>query len=68
MHGPVREELSALAQRVVQLRHRSIREVNHNPNFVVWSLAYIHDLRSREERDTDAVEDLLEEEDEGRQE
>jgi len=61
MDGPVREELGALAQRVVQLRHRSIREVNENPNFVVWSLAYIRDLRSREERDTDAVEELLRE-------
>jgi len=61
MDGPVRAELGALAERVVQLRHRSIREVNENPNFVVWSLAYIRDLRSREERDTDAVEELLRE-------
>jgi len=64
MDGPVRAELGALAKRVVQLRHRSIREVNQDPNFVVWSLAYIHDLRSKGERDTDAADSLLEE-DEG---
>jgi hypothetical protein len=67
MDGPVREEMNALAQRVLQLRHRSIREVDQNPNFVVWSMAYIRDLRSREERDTDSVEELLGE-DEGRRE
>ena len=49
------------AQRVMQLRHRSVREVNQNANFVVWSLAYIRDLRSREERDTDSVDELLRE-------
>ncbi|MGH9785430.1 MAG: DUF3800 domain-containing protein [Terriglobia bacterium] len=64
MDAPVRAELNDLAQRVTQLRHRSIREVNQTPNFVVWSLAYIRDLRSREERDTDAVEVLFRE-DEG---
>ena len=61
MDAPVRTELDDLAQRVLQLRHRSVREVNQNPNFGVWSLAYIRDLRSREERDTDAVEELLRE-------
>jgi hypothetical protein len=61
MDGPARTELSDLAQRVVQLRHRSIREVGQTPNFVVWSLVYIRDLRSKEERDTDAVEELLRE-------
>lgn len=64
MDAPVRTELDDLAQRVLQLRHRSIREVNQNANFVVWSLAYIRDLRSREERDTDAVEELLREDQE----
>jgi hypothetical protein len=41
--------------------HRSIREVNQIPNFAVWRLAYIRDVRSREERDTDEVEELLRE-------
>ena len=65
MDAPVRTELNELAQRVIQLRHRSIREVNQIPNFVVWSLAYIRDLRSKEERDTDAVEELLREDEAG---
>jgi len=46
---------------VLQLRHRSIREVNENPNFVVWSLAYIRDLRSREERQDELLAGLVEE-------
>jgi hypothetical protein len=61
MDAPIRAELGDLARGVCQLRHRSIREVNQNANFVVWSLVYIRDLRSREERDTDAVEELLRE-------
>jgi hypothetical protein len=65
MDAPVRTELNELAQRVIQLRHRSIREVNQTPDFVVWSFAYIRDLRSREERDTDAVEEILREDQAG---
>ena len=65
MDAPVRPELRQLAQRVTQLRHHSIREVNQTPNFGVWSLAYIRDLRSKEERDTDTVDDLLQEENDG---
>jgi hypothetical protein len=53
--------LTPLAERVLQLRHRSIREVNENPNFVVWSLAYIRDLRSREEREDELLAGLIEE-------
>ena len=40
---------SHLPKRVLQLRHRSVWEVNENPNFVVRSLAYIRDRRSRED-------------------
>jgi hypothetical protein len=60
MDLPAREELAPLAERVHQLRHRSIREVNENPNFVVWSLAYIRDLRSREEREDELLAGLVE--------
>lgn len=59
MDLPAREELAPLAERVVQLRHRSIRDVNENPNFVVWSLAYIRDLRSREERADELLAGLI---------
>jgi hypothetical protein len=51
MDLPARDELNPLAQRVLQLRHRSVRDVNDSPNFVAWSLAYIRDLRPREERE-----------------
>jgi len=66
MDLPAREELNPLAQRVLQLRHRSVRDVNGNPNFVVWSLVYIRDLRSREERGDDA--NLADQEVEGEEE
>ena len=49
-----RAELNPLAQRVIQLRHRSVRELNGNPNFAIWSFAFIRDLRSREEREEEA--------------
>jgi Protein of unknown function (DUF3800) len=51
MDLPARTELNPLAQRVLQLRHRSVRELNANPNFAIWSLSYIRDLRSKEERE-----------------
>lgn len=59
MDLPAREELEPLAERVLQLRHRSVREVNENPNFVVWSLAYIRDLRSRVEREDELLAGLI---------
>jgi hypothetical protein len=61
MDLPARDELAPLAERVLQLRHRSIREVNENPSFVVWSLAYIRDLRSREERADELLAGLIDE-------
>ncbi len=51
-----RQELRPLAERLLQLRHRSVREVNDNPSFAIWSLAYIRDLRSREEREDEPLE------------
>jgi hypothetical protein len=61
MDLPARDDLAPLAERVLQLRHRSIREVNEHPRFVVWSLAYIRDLRSREEREDELLAGLIEE-------
>jgi hypothetical protein len=54
-----REELEPLANRVIQLRHRSVREVNDNPNFVIWSLAYIKDLRPKVEREDELLAMLI---------
>jgi hypothetical protein len=54
MELAARAELDPLAKRVIQLRHRSLRELNGNPNLAIWSFAFIRDLRSREERDEEA--------------
>lgn len=45
MNQPVRQELEDLATQVLQLRHKSVQEVNGNETFVVWSFNHIHDLR-----------------------
>jgi len=34
-------------------RYRAVREVNENPDFAIWSIAVIDDLRARAEHDTD---------------
>lgn len=48
MAAPARPELNELAQQVLGLRHRAIREVDGNANFAIWSLAVIDDLRPQE--------------------
>lgn len=49
MTEPRRDELSALVDQVCQMRNRAIREVGDNPEFVIWSIAVINDLRGRGE-------------------
>lgn len=46
MTRPARAELSRLAERVTQLRYRTIRDGEHT----TWSIAVIDDLRPRDER------------------
>jgi len=43
-----RPELDDFVKSVCQLRHRAIREVNDNPEFVIWSIGVIKDLRPKE--------------------
>jgi hypothetical protein len=50
MNRPARNELDPLGSIVLRLRYRAIRELEGNPNFVVWSIAVIDDLRARAER------------------
>jgi hypothetical protein len=50
MTEPVRPELASLVRRVCQMRHSSIREVNDNLSFRVWSFAVIDDLRARDDQ------------------
>jgi hypothetical protein len=38
-----------LGQIVARLRYRAVREVNENPDFAIWSIAVIDDLRARVE-------------------
>lgn len=40
--------MGPLVERVRQMRHRAVREVQDNPNFVIWSFALISDLRAGE--------------------
>lgn len=51
MNKPFRKELDTFAQQIARLRYRTTREVQGNPNFVIWSFAHITDLRTRIERD-----------------
>jgi hypothetical protein len=50
MAPPARPELAELGRLVMNLRHRSVREIQGNPNFSIWSFAVIEDLRSRDDR------------------
>jgi hypothetical protein len=55
MTKPARMQLAGYAAQVRQLRYRAVREVEGNPQFAVWSFAFITDLRSQVERDVDQV-------------
>lgn len=55
INKPSREELSPLANRVANLRYRTTRALNGNPDFGIWSFAHIRDLRTQAERDDDIV-------------
>jgi uncharacterized protein DUF3800 len=50
MAEPARPELGDLADLVLALRYRALREVAGNPYFQVWSFAILNDLRPRDER------------------
>jgi hypothetical protein len=53
MQEPKRDELDNFSQQVCDLRYRAIRELNGNPNFVIWSFAIIPDLRGGDDRGED---------------
>ena len=60
MTKPARTELEGYAAQVRQLRHRSVREVGGNREFAVWSFAFITDLRSQMERESEPGEEAEE--------
>lgn len=41
MKEPGREELADFVKTLCQLRHRSVRDINNNPEFIIWSFAVI---------------------------
>ena len=57
MTKPARPELASFVAQICQLRYRAVREVESNPQFAVWSLAFITDLRPLEERERELEED-----------
>lgn len=50
MTAPAREELGSYAEQLARLRYRSVRQLHGNPNWEIWSIAYIRDLRTNAER------------------
>jgi len=50
MVRPHRIELNKYAELVASLRYKTIREVHGNPNYQIWSFAFIDDLRGWEEK------------------
>ena len=51
MNKPARAELSQFSAQVANLRYRATRNRLDNPEFGIWSFAYITDLRTQAERD-----------------
>ena len=47
---PSRENLGSCARQVMDLKYQSVREIDRNPNFKIWSFALIKDLRATDER------------------
>jgi len=51
MREPARIELNDLGNQVCRLRYRAIREIENNPDYVIWSFSLITDLRTKDERE-----------------
>jgi hypothetical protein len=51
MTEPARPELHDRPDQVCQMRFRTKREVEGNPDFIIWSFTQISDLRPRNERE-----------------
>lgn len=47
---PARVELDPLGQVVREMRYRALRDIEGNPEFGIWSITVIPDLRTRDER------------------
>jgi len=47
---PARTELDPLGRIVAEMRYLAVREQDGNPDFSIWSITQIEDLRPRSER------------------
>jgi hypothetical protein len=50
MHKPKRAELAPYVNQIARLRYLATRPMHGNPNFEIWSIAHIDDLRTYAER------------------
>ena len=55
MMKPAREELRPYIDQILKLRHKAVRQKMGNPNFEIWSVSYIRDLRTTIEKVTEEV-------------
>jgi hypothetical protein len=57
MTKPAREELRPYVDQILKLRHKAIRNKMGNPQFEIWSVSYIRDLRTTVEKIVEEVEE-----------
>jgi hypothetical protein len=57
MTKPGREELKPYVDQILKLRHKAIRNKMGNPQFEIWSISYIRDLRTTVEKVAEEVEE-----------
>jgi len=50
MNKETREELRPYIDQILRMRHRAIRQKMGNPQFEIWSISYIRDLRTTIEK------------------
>jgi hypothetical protein len=56
MTEPARTELAPYIDQIKRLRHRAVRQKMGKPNFEIWSVSYIRDLRTTPEKIAEEVE------------
>src|SRR5260370_4208908 len=57
MRKPAREELRPYVDQILKLRHKAIRQKMGNPQFEIWSVSYIRDLRTTVEKIAEEAEE-----------
>jgi len=57
MTKPAREKLRPYVDQILKLRHQAIRQKMGNPQFEIWSVSYIRDLRTTIEKVVEEAEE-----------